>query len=331
MRRAMSSAGSTRTCPSDSRCVAGFDSFRRLGIQFRGATMQLDLLERTGKHQNGFCHGPVPSWITETGRWVPAAINFTAEAKPDQVGSGLRAINTLFHEGGHAAHFANVVAELAVLLAGVSADVDGLCGNAVDVLRPAASRIADWLMRYAATPDGDAIPPSLILDRIASSQPMRAFDARSIAVVPYFESALYQMADDDLTPERVLALARETEMRVLGIESPRPLLAIPHLLNQESAASYQGYLLAYMAVSQTRAHFLRRVRLPDGQPGDRAGARRALLGARQQRRSQQHAPQPDRRRLLRPASGRRLQRLGGRSLRARRGVDARRGRAPLSR
>ena len=85
---------------------------------------------------------------------------------------------------------------------------------------------------------------------------MRAFDARSIAVVPYFESALYQMSEDDLTPERVLALARETEVRVLGIESPRPLLAIPHLLNQESAASYQGYLLAYMAVSQTRAHFL---------------------------------------------------------------------------
>ncbi len=75
--------------------------------------------------------------------------------------------------------------------------------------------------------------------------------------MPYFESALYQMADAALTPEAVLALARETEVRVLGIESPRPLLAIPHLLNQESAASYQGYLLAHMAVSQTRAHFLR--------------------------------------------------------------------------
>ena len=52
-------------------------------------------------------------------------------------------------------------------------------------------------------------------------------------------------------------LAREAELRVLGIESPRPLLAIPHLLNQESAASYQGYLLAHMAVYQTRAFFLR--------------------------------------------------------------------------
>jgi hypothetical protein len=86
---------------------------------------------------------------------------------------------------------------------------------------------------------------------------MRAFDARSIAVVPYFEAALYQMSEDERTPEAVVALARDTERRILGIESPRPLLAIPHLLNQESAASYQGYLLAYMAVSQTRAYFLR--------------------------------------------------------------------------
>jgi hypothetical protein len=116
---------------------------------------------------------------------------------------------------------------------------------------------ADWMMRYAASPEAGAIPSALILERIASSQPMRAFDARSIAVVPYFESALYRLAEGDLTPDRVLALARDTERRVLGVESPRPLLAIPHLLNQESAASYQGYLLAYIAVAQTRAHFLR--------------------------------------------------------------------------
>ena len=214
------------------------DTFRRLGIQFRGATMQLDLLERKGKHQNGFCHGPVPSWITETGRWVPAAINFTAEAKPDQVGSGLRAINTLFHEGGHAAHFANVVQnspcfsqEYPPTSMAYAETQSMFCDHFLSD--------PDWMMRYAASPDGRPIPPSLILDRIASSQPMRAFDARSIAVVPYFESALYRMADTDLTPERVLALARETEVRVLGVESPRPLLAIPHLLNQESAASYR--------------------------------------------------------------------------------------------
>jgi hypothetical protein len=232
------------------------DSFRRLGIQFRGATMQLDLLERTGKHQNGFCHGPMPSWLTETGRWVPAAINFTAEAKPDQVGSGLRAINTLFHEGGHAAHFANVV-QNSPCFSQEYPPTSMAYAETQSMFCDQLLSDPDWMMRYAAAPDGSAVPSSLILDRITSSQPMRAFDARSIAVVPYFESALYQMSDDELTPERVLALARATEVRVLGLESPRPILAIPHLLNHESSASYQGYLLAYMAVAQTRAHFLR--------------------------------------------------------------------------
>jgi hypothetical protein len=231
------------------------DSFRRLGIQFRGATLQLDLLDRAGKHQNGFCHGPMPAWITETGRWVPAAINFTAEAKPDQVGSGLRAINTLFHEGGHAAHFANVV-QNSPCFSQEYPPTSMAYAETQSMFCDQLLSDPDWMLRYAAAPDGRVIPASLVLDRIASSQPMRAFDARSIAVVPYFESALYRMADDDLTPARVLALARETEVRVLGIEGPRPILAIPHLLNQESAASYQGYLLAYMAVSQTRAHFL---------------------------------------------------------------------------
>jgi oligoendopeptidase F len=232
------------------------ESFRRLGIRFRGALLQLDLLERPGKHQNGFCHSPVPAWVDEDGRWVPSAINFTSEAKPDQVGSGLRAINTLFHEGGHAAHFANVVQnspcfsqEYAPTSMAYAETQSMFCDSLIDD--------ADWLLRYAKTLDGEAIPASLIRVRIASRQPMRAFDARSIAVVPIFEAALYRISDDDLTPERVLALARETERRVLGVDSPRPMLAIPHLLNQESAASYQGYLLAEMAVAQTRAHFQR--------------------------------------------------------------------------
>jgi hypothetical protein len=34
------------------------------------------------------------------------------------------------------------------------------------------------------------------------------------------------------------------------------LLAVPHLLNQESACAYHGYLLAHMAVYQTRTYLL---------------------------------------------------------------------------
>jgi hypothetical protein len=66
------------------------------------------------------------------------------------------------------------------------------------------------------------------------------------------------MSDEARTPDAVLQLARDTEQRILGIPSPRPVLAVPHLLNQESSAAYHGYLLAHMAVYQTRGHLLRR-------------------------------------------------------------------------
>jgi hypothetical protein len=231
------------------------ESFGRLGIRFRGATLQLDLIERTGKHQNGFCHSPVPAWTNERGEWIPGQINFTSDATPNQVGSGLRAIATLFHEGGHAAQFANVVQnspcfsqEYAPTSMAYAETQSMFCDSLIED--------ADWLKRYARNDAGEPMPDECIRDRVMSRQPMQAFDIRSLAVVPYFESALYALADIAVTPATVLALARDTEQRILGIESPRPLLAIPHLLNQESAASYQGYLLAEMAVSQTRAHFL---------------------------------------------------------------------------
>ncbi len=233
------------------------ESFRRLGIGFRGATLQLDLLDRPGKYQNGFCHCPVPAWVNARGEWIPGHINFTAEAKPDQVGSGTRAIATLFHEGGHAAHFANVVQsspcfsqEYAPTSMAYAETQSMFCDSLLDD--------ADWLRRYACDVDGRPMPEEVIHARVASLQPMLAFEKRMLAVVPCFESALYQMTDEALTPEAVLQLARQTERRVLGMESPRPLLAIPHLLNQESAAAYQGYLLADMAVAQTRAFFLER-------------------------------------------------------------------------
>jgi hypothetical protein len=232
------------------------ESFSRLGIRFRGATLQLDLMERPGKYQNGFCHSPVPTWIDEAGRWIPGRINFTAEAKPDQIGSGVRAMLTLFHEGGHAAHFANV-AQNAPCFSQEFAPTSMAYAETQSMFCDSLLNDADWLKRYARNVEGDPMPDLLIHDRVASSQPMRAFDERSIAVVPYFEAALYQLTDAALTPEAVLSLARETERRILGLESPRPMLAIPHLLNQESAASYQGYLLAHMAVYQTRSYFLR--------------------------------------------------------------------------
>ena len=230
-------------------------SFRHLGIAYRGATMQLDLLERKGKYQNGFCHGPIPPFFNAQNEWVAGQINFTAGAKPDQIGSGTRAINTLFHEGGHAAHFANVTQnapcfsqEFAPTSMAYAETQSMFCDSLLDD--------ADWLKRYAHNAQGEPIPDALIHARIQSTQPFAAHGERSTLVVPYFERALYRLSNEQLTPDGVLELARATERRILGVAvGPRPLLAIPHLLNQESSAAYHGYLLANMAVYQTRAYF----------------------------------------------------------------------------
>lgn len=232
------------------------ESFRRLGIQYRGATLTLDLLTREGKYENGFCHGPVPSFFQQ-GDWVPAVVNFTSLADPAQVGSGWSGLNTLFHEGGHAAHFANVTGnapcfsqEFPPTSMAYAETQSMFCDSLLDD--------ADWLKRYARNAAGEAVPDALIKEMIEARQPFRAFNERQIALVAYFERDLYAMGEAERTPEAVLALARQWERKIVGVESPRPLLAIPHLLNQESACAYHGYLLALMAVEQTRAYFLKR-------------------------------------------------------------------------
>lgn len=234
---------------------AWVESFGRLNIDYSGAELTLDLLDRKGKYQNGFCHGPIPSY-SNNGQWVPAKVNFTSNALPSQVGSGYSGINTLFHEGGHAAHFSNVTqnspcfsqefAPSSMAYAETqSMFCDSLLGD------------ADWLKKYAKNKDGQAVPDKVIKALIETKQPFFAYGERSILVVPYFERALYEMDDDDLIAENITKLARKYEKKILGLTcSPRPLLAIPHLLSDESACSYQGYLLANMAVYQTRAYFM---------------------------------------------------------------------------
>ncbi|EGU46280.1 putative peptidase [Vibrio ichthyoenteri ATCC 700023] len=231
------------------------DSFGRLNINYSGAELTLDLLDRKGKYQNGFCHGPIPSFYDQ-GEWVAAKVNFTSNAKPDQVGSGYSGINTLFHEGGHAAHFANMK-QNAPCFSIEFAPTSMAYAETQSMFCDSLLHDGDWLKRYAFNQQGEVIPDAVIEAMTKSRQPFKAYEERSILVVPYFERALYQLSDDELTPQRITTLARETEQAILGLAcSPRPLLAIPHLLSDESACSYQGYLLAHMAVYQTRAYLL---------------------------------------------------------------------------
>ena len=86
-----------------------------------------------------------------------------------------------------------------------------------------------------------------------SRHPYQVFQLRALLAVPYFEKALYE--HPDLTPESIIALADQVEHDIVGGLAARPLLSVPHILRDESSCYYHGYVLAEMAVQQTRKHF----------------------------------------------------------------------------
>ena len=232
-------------------------SFARLGIGYRGATLHLDLFDRPGKYENGFMHGPGPCFYDKD-RWQPARINFTSNATPTQIGSGRKALLTLFHEGGHAAHFSNITKN-APCFSQEYPPTSMAYAETQSMFCDSLINDADWLKLYAKDVHGQSVPDEVIRNFLTSDHPFMAFQERSILVVPVFEDRLYSLAESEMTPAGITALARRCEKEILGVDcSPRPILAIPHLLGAESACSYQGYLLAHMAVYQTRSHFERK-------------------------------------------------------------------------
>jgi Peptidase family M3 len=231
-------------------------SFAALGISYRQARLVLDLVDRKGKYENGFMHGPEISWRKD-GEHLPARIHFTANAIPGAVGSGHRATQTLFHEGGHAAHFSNID-QPAPCYGQEFAPTSVAFAETQSMFLDSLLNDADWQARYARTRDGGAMPWDLVERGVRSRQPFAAWGARSMLAICYAEKALYEMPEEDLTPENVLSMLREVEKRFLFMESPRPVLSVPHLLSGESSAYYHGYVLAEMGVYQTRAFFLKR-------------------------------------------------------------------------
>lgn len=233
-------------------------SFAALGIEYRGASLVLDLVDRKGKYENGFMHGPKPAW-RDHGSFRPARIQFTANAIPGLVGSGKRATETLFHEGGHAAHFANMDMP-APCFSQEFAPSSVAFAETQSMFLDSLLSDADWQARYARTKRGEPMADDLIVRGISESQPFAAWSLRAMLAVCYGEKAIYEIPERELTPERVLSELRAIEKRLLFLDegSPRPILAVPHLLAGESSAYYHGYVLADMAVAHTRHFFLER-------------------------------------------------------------------------
>lgn len=230
-------------------------SFAALGVKFRNARITLDLLDRKGKYENGFMHGPTPAFFRK-GTWLPAEINFTANAVIGQVGGGFRAAETLFHEGGHAAHFANVLMD-APCFSQEYAPTSVATGETQSMFMDRLLDDADWQTRYAKDGAGRPIPFDLIERTIRLTHPFEAQNVRSLLTVCYAEKALYEAPESELTPAAILSMFREVERRLVLLPEgcPRPTLAVPHLLDSDASCYYHGYVLAQMAVAQTRTYF----------------------------------------------------------------------------
>jgi oligoendopeptidase F len=232
-------------------------SFAAMNITYRGATMDLDLLDRKGKYSNGFCHWPQPAWVKNDGSFQPSVTHFTSLADPSAVGSGYTGLNTLMHEAGHAAHFSNIQMP-SPLFAQERSPTSVAYAELQSMFLDSLVADADWMAKYAISKDGEAIPWDIIADKIKSTHPYEVFALRGMIVVPYFEKALYEMAEEDVTAESIKALADKVEKGIQGGLSPRPLLSVPHILSDEASCYYHGYVLAEMAVHQTREFFMKR-------------------------------------------------------------------------
>ncbi|MBI2372734.1 MAG: peptidase M3 [Deltaproteobacteria bacterium] len=227
-------------------------SFSAMGIRFEGAELVVDLVDRPGKYENGFCHAPVPPWIRRDGSLVRARIGFTSNAVPGQVGSGHRAAETLFHEGGHAAHFAGIRMG-APCFSQEYAPTSAAFAETQSMFMDSLLEDADWLSRYAG------VPFHLVESYTRATHPLRVIFIRNLLAVAFAELSIYALSDEALTPLRVRQelTAIERELTFLD-RCPRPTLSVPHLLDFDSSAIYHGYILAEAAVAQTRAAMISR-------------------------------------------------------------------------
>jgi oligoendopeptidase F len=230
-------------------------SFAALGINFQGGTLQLDLLDREGKYENGFCHWPELVYF-EGKKRVPGAANFTCNVAFGQVGSAHRGYNTLFHEGGHAAHLLNTEETEACVnteYPPASTAWDETQSMFLDTMLGSI----EWNTRYAQSNEGESYPFSLYEREVRMLRPLAPLRMNGITSVMSFERALYE--EKNLTEAKLIAIAKRVYKKYTdnSVDSVR-LLSIPHIYSWESSCSYQGYGLAEIALFQWREYFFKK-------------------------------------------------------------------------
>ncbi len=230
-------------------------SFAALGVNFQGGDVVLDLLDRKGKTNNGFCHYPK---LVEYkgGKRLPGSSGFSSNAIPGQIGSGAQGIHTVFHEGGHAADRLNSFQKDACVNSEYPPSTVSWA-ETHSIFMDTLSSSIEWRMRYARNATGDSYPFELFEKKVRALHPLMPLDMMHINFVVFFEKEIYECKQ--LTPEFVIKTAKKVFKKYLDrSEDSIWILNIPHIYSWESSAYYHGYGLADLGVSQWREYFFKK-------------------------------------------------------------------------
>ncbi len=222
------------------------ESFAALGIDFNGGELTLDLLDRKGKYNNGFCHyQDVTHWKND--KMVPGSADFTCNAVPGQVGSGLNGLITLFHEGAHAADRLNSIQKEAILNTEYPPASVAWAETHSQFCDTISSSI-EWKARYAS------YPFELYERKLRKLHKFSPLGMMGIIFVSDFEKEIYETKK--LTVKKVLKTAQKMHRKYYD-ESVDSCWAlhVPHIYSWESSAYYHGYGLSELAVFQWREYF----------------------------------------------------------------------------
>lgn len=232
-------------------------TFAALGIDFKGGAITLDLLDRKGKTNNGFCHWP-RTVAYEKNRRIPGASNFTCTLVPGQIGEGSNGLHTLFHEGGHAAHLLNSE-ERDVCNSHEYAPMSMSWAETQSMSMDNISSSIEWRIRYAKNKEGAPYPFELFERKTKALAPLLPLGMMSMLAMMSFERNVYEYPSDTLTAEKVMEFAREASKKYFDRDGDSHWpLSVFHIYSWDSAANYYGYALADIVVAQWRDYFYKK-------------------------------------------------------------------------
>lgn len=227
-------------------------SFTAMGIDYAGGKLQLDLLDRKGKHSNGFCHWPVLVHY-KNGKRIPAQTNFTCNVVYGQVGSAKQGYVTLFHEGGHAAHMLNIT-EKDTCLNHEYPPMSTAWSEVQSMFLDTVFSTYEWTSRYAKNEKGEDYPFDLYKRKVEKLNMLAPLGLMGIIAMSEFEKTVYETKN--LTKTKLIKIAENVGDKYFDYSTKtRWILNVPHIYSWSSACSYHGYGLADIAVFQWREYF----------------------------------------------------------------------------